>query len=251
MGKRRTGAEAATLDVAEVARFERVADAWWDTSGPFQPLHRLNPVRIDYLRARVAAHFGRDAAAERPLAGLRVLDIGCGGGLVSEPLARLGAKVTGIDASAGAIAAARAHAKQEGLKIAYRRGEVQSLGRARFDLVVALEIVEHVADVAAFVAACAERVAPGGALALATLNRTLRSFALGIVAAEYVLGWVPRGTHDWRKFVRPAELGRALRAAGMDLTDVSGVGFSPLSGGFRLGRDAGVNYLAFAVKPAG
>ncbi|MBM3554737.1 MAG: bifunctional 2-polyprenyl-6-hydroxyphenol methylase/3-demethylubiquinol 3-O-methyltransferase UbiG [Alphaproteobacteria bacterium] len=240
-----------SIDPDEVARFDRIAARWWDPKGAFKPLHRLNPVRVDWIKAGLCRHFGRDPAADAPLKGLRILDVGCGGGLVTEALARLGAKVMGIDAAAEAIAVAKAHAKAAGLKIDYRLGAIEELDAGPFDAVTALEIVEHVADLEAFVAALAGRVRPGGALALSTLNRTARSFVLGIVVAEYVAGLVPRGTHDWKKFVRPSELGALLRRAGCETEAAQGIVLDPLTGGFRLSRDLGVNYLLFATKPGG
>ncbi len=213
----------ASVDPGEVAKFAALAGEWWDPAGTFAPLHRLNPARLTFIRDRIAAHAGRDPLAERPLAGLRVLDIGCGGGLLCEPMARLGAAVTGIDAAEKNVAVAAEHAAEAGLDIDYRHSTAEALAAearaaetrsaeigagngAGFDLVLNMEVVEHVADVAAFLQASAALVAPGGAMALATLNRTPKSFALAIVGAEYVLRWLPRGTHDWRRFLRPSEL---------------------------------------------
>lgn len=234
-----------TVDAREIEAFSSMADRWWDEDGPFGPLHRLNPVRLAYLKRGVCDHFGRDASSERPLSGLAIADVGCGGGLAAEPLARLGAAVTGIDASAEAIAVARAHAEASGLAIDYRPLSVEALAAsgARFDALVALEIVEHVADRRVFVAACCRCVRPGGPILLSTLNRTARSFALGVVAAEYLLRWIPRGTHRWSKFVKPSELARDLRAGGARVEDVTGLGFDPLSNRWFLGRDVSVNYM--------
>jgi 2-polyprenyl-6-hydroxyphenyl methylase/3-demethylubiquinone-9 3-methyltransferase len=240
--------ESASVDAGEVAGFAAVADRWWDAAGPFRPLHRLNPVRLAYIRDALVARFGRDAGAERPLDGLRIADIGCGGGLVCEPLARLGASVTGVDASLDAIEVARAHAEASGLAIEYLQATAEELatdGR-RFDALTALEIVEHVADRPAFVAACCGLIRPGGLLVMSTLNRTPRAFALAIVGAEYVLRWVPRGSHRWRKFVRPAELGRDLRRAGARVADVSGLVYDPLADRWHLDRDVAVNYILAA-----
>ncbi len=227
-----------------------LAERWWDPDGEFKPLHRLNPVRLAYVRDRLAARFGRDPAAPRPLAGLRLVDVGCGGGLLCEPLARLGADVTGIDAGEENVRVAALHAEEAGLEIDYRCTAAETLAAAgeRFDAVVSMEVIEHVADPAPFVRACGRLLNPGGALALATLNRTLKSFALAIVAAEYVLGWLPRGTHQWDRFVRPSELARHLREAGLDLADLTGVTYDPLTGEWRQDTDTQVNYLAFAVK---
>ncbi len=244
-----------SVDPDEVAKFAALAEDWWDPAGKFAPLHRLNPARLNFIRDRIAAHRGRDPSAGRPLAGLRVLDIGCGGGLLCEPLTRLGAAVTGIDAAAENVAAAARHATGAGLDIDYRHATAEDLaaeaaaGGDRFDLVLNMEVVEHVADVAAFLQASAALVAPGGAMVLATLTRTPKSFALAIVGAEYVLRWLPRGTHDWRRFLRPSELVAQLRGAGLDTRELTGVAYNPLTGAWRLApRDLDVNYMVFAVK---
>lgn len=241
----------ASVDDAEIARFAAMAEAWWDPDGKFRPLHKFNPPRLAFLRDRLCAHFGRPPATMRPLEGLSVLDVGCGGGLVSEPLARMGAQVTGIDAAAQNVAAAGAHAAAAGLDIDYRHATAEDLAEAgeRFDAVVALEVVEHVADLDAFLGACAAVVRPGGALAVATLNRTPKAFAFAVVGAEYVLGWLPRGTHQWRKFVRPSELARHFRAHGLTLAELAGMRYDLLTDEWRLGGDLSVNYLAFATKP--
>jgi 2-polyprenyl-6-hydroxyphenyl methylase/3-demethylubiquinone-9 3-methyltransferase len=243
-------AEAASVDPAEVARFQALAERWWDPEGSFRPLHRLNPVRIAYVRDNVAVRLGRDPAAPRPLRDLRLLDVGCGGGLIAEPMCRLGARVTGIDVVARNIEVARLHAAQSGLAIDYRAEPVEATAaRAeRFDVVLALEVVEHVADLPHFLERCAALLEPGGALFVATLNRTVASFVLGIVAAEYLLGWLPRGTHRWSRFVRPSELVRLMRQAGIAAERLDGVRYDPLRGRFVLGRDLSVNYLAFGVK---
>jgi 2-polyprenyl-6-hydroxyphenyl methylase/3-demethylubiquinone-9 3-methyltransferase len=240
-----------TIDPAEIERFGRQSDRWWDPDGPFRPLHRLNPVRIGYIRDQAAAHFGRDARSVVPLDGLTALDIGCGGGLVAEPLARLGAAVTAVDADPRAIAAARAHADLRALAIDYRQGSAEALvaAGARFNLVLALEIVEHVADRGAFIESLADLVAPGGLLILSTLNRTFQSLVLGIGVAEHVLRWVEPGTHDWRKFVRPSDLARDLRRAGFTVADLTGLVFDPLTGAFRLKPgDVRVNYFMVARR---
>lgn len=244
-------AAAASVDPDEVARFSALAAEWWDPAGKFRPLHRLNPVRLAYLRDRLIARFGRDGAGLRPLSGLRVLDIGCGGGLICEPLCRLGATVTGVDASATNIGIARSHAAEAELAIDYRAAAVEDLAAAgeRFDAVLCLEVVEHVADLDGFVAAAATLVRPGGMLIAATLNRTLQSFLLAIVGAEYVLRWLPRGTHRWEKFVRPSELAARLRHAGLDIGDVTGVSYSTLTDSWRLSRDLSVNYMCCASRP--
>ena len=237
-------------DTAELERFAALAERWWDERGPLAPLHKLNPVRVGYVRDRIGARFGRDPLTERPLAGLSVVDIGCGGGLLCEPLARLGAEVTGIDLSPESIEAAARHARAAGLAIDYRVAAAEQLlaEAARFDLVCAMEVVEHVADQETFLYECAALVRPGGGLVLATLNRTFRAFALGIVAAEYVLGWLPRGTHRWSRFVRPSEAARALRRAGLTVADLTGVSYDPLRDRFRLSPDPAVNYMLFAVR---
>ncbi|EKE72148.1 bifunctional 2-polyprenyl-6-hydroxyphenol methylase/3-demethylubiquinol 3-O-methyltransferase UbiG [Oceanibaculum indicum] len=240
-----------TVDAREIAQFAAIADAWWDEEGAFRPLHRLNPVRLRYIRDRLCAHFGRDPEAPKPLNGLRLVDVGCGGGLLWEPMTRMGATVTGIDAAEEGIAAAKAHAASVGLKIDYRAATAESLVAAgeSFDAVISMEVLEHVADVDAFLAACRDLTRPGGALALSTLNRTPKSYLTAIVGAEYVLRWLPRGTHNWKKFIRPSELAAALRRQGLDLADLTGIEYSPLADRFSLGRDLGVNYLAFATRP--
>ncbi len=243
-----------TVDRSEIEKFSRMAADWWNPAGPFRPLHRLNPVRLSYIRDLAVRHFGLDANSVSPLAGLAALDIGCGGGLVAEPIAMMGASVTAVDADEAAIRAARAHASDRGADIDYRVGGLEELAEsgARFDIVLALEIVEHVADLPMFLSTLASVVAPGGLLILSTLNRTLKSMALGIGMAEYVLRWVEPGTHDWRKFVRPSELTRGLRRAGFEMVDLTGLVFDPLAREFRLrADDISVNYFVTAVPRAG
>jgi 2-polyprenyl-6-hydroxyphenyl methylase / 3-demethylubiquinone-9 3-methyltransferase len=239
-----------TIDRDEVARFERIARTWWDAKGPMGILHRFNPVRLQAIRDGAAAHFGRDIGSGHPLSGLSLLDIGCGGGLLCEPLTRLGAKVTGIDPAPTNVEVARLHANQSGLAIDYRQSTVEALVEAgeRYDIVLAMEVVEHVADVRAFVEACTAAVKPGGLLFMATLNRTLKAFALAIVGAEFVLGWLPKGTHQWNKFVTPRELSDAIRQGGMDVVDETGVIFNPLLNQWKLSRDMDVNYMLRAKK---
>ncbi len=240
-----------TVDPAEVERFSRIADEWWDPAGKFAPLHRLNPVRIGYVRDRAAAHWQREALSGHPLEGLSLLDIGCGGGLLSEPMTRLGARVTGVDASARNIAVASLHAERQGLAIDYRQATAEALAAegARFDVVMALEIVEHVSDVDLFLRSCGEMVKPGGLLFLSTLNRTAKAWALAIAGAEYVLGWLPRGTHDWKKFLKPSEVARGLRAGGIETDDIVGVVYSPLSRQWSLNKgDLDVNYMLSGVR---
>lgn len=244
-----------TVDASEIAKFTAMAEAWWDPHGDFKPLHRFNPIRISYIRDVGAAHFGRDVrddvGGEAPFAGLSLLEVGCGGGLLTEPMRRLGAEVTGIDPAPRNIGVARAHAEQAGLKITYLPCAAEDLvaSGASFDVVLAMEVVEHVADVDAFILDCARLVKPGGLLFLATLNRTAKAFALAIFGAEYVLRWLPRGTHDWRKFVKPSELSHALRRAGMTIDQMTGVTFNPLTERWSLTRDLDVNYM-LAAKPA-
>lgn len=239
-----------TVDPAEIEKFRRMAEEWWDPRGKFRPLHRFNPVRLQFLKDRLCRHFGRDPKADRPLTGLRLLDIGSGGGLVAEPLTRLGADVVGIDATARNVEVARLHAAEGGLAIDYRHAAAEELAEAgeSFDAVLALEIVEHVASLEAFVAAAARMTKPGGLLVVATLNRTLKAFGLAIVGAEYVLRWLPKGTHDWRKFVRPSELEAAMRASALTLAEIVGVSYNPLLDRWSLGSDLDVNYLAVATK---
>jgi len=242
---------AASIDSDEIAKFAAMAEAWWDPEGKFRPLHRFNPVRLAFIRDRLCARFGRDPRQDRSLKGLKLLDVGCGGGLLCEPLARLGADVTGLDAAERNIAVAALHAEESGLKIDYRHGSVEELaqGQVRFDAVLNMEVVEHVADVSSFLGASAALVRPGGLMILATLNRTPKAFLLAIVGAEYLLRWLPRGTHDWRRFVRPSELARALRGAGMDIEEMTGVAYNPLADSWRLApRDLDVNYMLVAVK---
>ncbi|MEE8505219.1 MAG: bifunctional 2-polyprenyl-6-hydroxyphenol methylase/3-demethylubiquinol 3-O-methyltransferase UbiG [Kiloniellales bacterium] len=244
----RAGPTGPSVDPEEVAKFSALAEEWWDPAGKFRPLHRLNPVRLAFIRARAAARFGRDPGAA--FEDLSVLDIGCGGGLLSEPLARLGAHVTGIDASEQNVRIAALHAAGAGLDIDYRAATAEALAEAgeSFDLVLNMEVVEHVADAAVFLAASAALVKPGGAMVVATLNRTPKAFALAIVGAEYVLGWLPRGTHDWRKFLRPSELAAGLRRGGLDIEEITGVAYNPLADAWRLSDDLGVNYMLFAVR---
>jgi 2-polyprenyl-6-hydroxyphenyl methylase/3-demethylubiquinone-9 3-methyltransferase len=239
-----------TIDPQEVARFERLAETWWDPRGPMRVLHRFNPIRLAFIRDEACRRFGRDPRTARSLEGLAVLDVGCGGGVLSEPLARLGARVTGLDPAAANLAVARLHAEQGGIPVDYRGETIEDVAASgeRFDIVLAMEVVEHVADVHAFVAACATAVKPGGFLAMATLNRTLRSFALAIVGAEYVLGWLPRGTHEWDRFVTPEELSEAIRRAGLDVFDLQGVTFHPLRDVWSLSRDTSVNYMLLAAR---
>ena len=243
---------AGTIDQDEVARFSRLAGQWWDTRGPMAALHKFNPVRLAYIRDRAAAHFGRDPKRLDSLAGVRVLDIGCGGGILSEPLARLGASVTGADPSDSNIAVARHHAAQSGLAIDYRNTSAEALAEAgeSFDVVLAMEVVEHGTDVCLFVDVAATMVKPEGLLFVATLNRTMKSFALAIVGAEYILRWLPRGTHQWDRFVTPNELEIALEQSGMQIAGETGVIYNLLADRWQLSRDMDVNYMVVAEKAA-
>ncbi|MBC8339048.1 MAG: bifunctional 2-polyprenyl-6-hydroxyphenol methylase/3-demethylubiquinol 3-O-methyltransferase UbiG [Rhodospirillales bacterium] len=239
-----------TASKDEVARFTAIAEAWWDPNGDFAPLHRLNPIRLEFIRDHVCGHFGRDPMADKPLQGLDVIDIGCGGGLLAEPMCRLGGTVTGIDAGLENIDIASLHAGLMGLDIEYRHQLPEELEseKNRYDLVLNMEVVEHVADLDRFLGAAAGLVKPGGVMALSTLNRTLKSLALAKVGAEYLLRWLPPGTHDWKKFVRPSELAAGLEPHGVRLTDLKGMSYNPIDGEWRLSADLAVNYLAFGVK---
>ncbi len=231
----------------EVARFDALAEDWWRPDGPMAPLHRINPVRIEWLVATLARRFKAQGSA--PLEGLAILDIGCGAGLLAEPLSRLGARVTGLDPAPSAIAAAEAHAEATGAELSYRVGTVEELAAegGKFDAVLAMEVVEHVENVSEFVATAASLVAPGGMLCLSTLNRTAKSFVLAVVGAEYVLRWLPRGTHRWEQFITPLELTGALRRAGFVVTTRRGLSFDPLRREWRLSDDLSVNYFLAAV----
>jgi len=240
-----------SVDPGELEKFGAIAEQWWNPEGQFRPLHQINPVRLAYIRDQACAHFGRDAASLTPLAGLTVLDVGCGGGLLCEPLARLGAAVTGIDAEARNIEIARAHSAAVDLAIDYRAASAEELAGEdrRFDIVLNMEVIEHVADVERFLADCSALLSDGGLMVLSTLNRTAKAFALAVVGAEYVLRWLPRGTHDWRRFVRPSELTRALARAGIAVHDLAGLAYRPLSDQWVLDRgDLSVNYLGMGVK---
>lgn len=241
-----------TIDKIEVDRFRAIASEWWDPAGKFRPLHDINPVRLEFLRDQIAAHFDRDPRVAKPFAGLSFLDVGCGGGLIAEPLARLGASVTGIDPGEENITVAREHAEAQGLEIEYIVGTSDDLVAAgrTFDCVNALEVLEHVPDMTVFLKGCTPLVASGGLFLTSTISRTFKSFALAIVAAEYILGWVPRGTHDWNRFATPAELRGMLRDSGLEPLAERGMVYNPLKGVWALSDDCDVNYLASAVKPA-
>lgn len=240
-------AQAATsIDPAEVARFSAVADQWWDAHGKFAPLHKFNPIRLGFIREQALARFGRDAAAAQPFEGLRLLDIGCGGGLLSEPMRRLGFQVTGVDASERNIGVARVHADRSGLAIDYRASTAEALlaaGEAPFDVVLNMEVIEHVADPKAFLADCSRLLAPGGLMVVATLNRTLKSLAFAKIGAEYILGWLPRGAHDWRKFLTPQELIGLAQGPALAVDGPFGVAYDPLSDRWSQSRDTAINYM--------
>lgn len=242
-----------TVDPAEVAKFEAMAAEWWDPAGKFKPLHMLNPCRLDYICTQIAAEFGRDLRADRPLAGLRLLDIGCGGGLLAEPMARLGADVVGADAAERNIPVARIHAEQSGLSIDYRHTTAEALAAAgeRFDVVLNMEVVEHVADPLGYLTACHDLLKPGGLMVCSTLNRNLKSYMMAIVGAEQIMRWLPRGTHEWSKFITPDELYDLLRRAGLDPVDRKGMVFNPLGWSWSLSdRDLSVNYVTTSLRRA-
>ncbi|MGH1423615.1 MAG: bifunctional 2-polyprenyl-6-hydroxyphenol methylase/3-demethylubiquinol 3-O-methyltransferase UbiG [Pseudooceanicola sp.] len=241
-----------TIDPAEVAKFEAMAAEWWDPSGKFKPLHMMNPVRLDYICAQIAGEFDRDLGADKPFAGLRVLDIGCGGGLLCEPMARLGADVVGADAAGGNIPVAQTHAEQSGLSIDYRHTSAEALADAgeRFDVVLNMEVVEHVADPQAYLSACSRLLRPGGLHLCSTINRNAKSFAVAIVGAEWVMRWLPKGTHEWNKFITPDELYGLIRQAGMEPVDKKGYVFNPVSWQWHISdRDLSVNYVTAAIRP--
>ncbi len=239
-----------TVDKDEIERFSRIADEWWDENGKFKPLHRMNPIRLGYIRDRAAMHFGKDSAQIQSLSGLSLLDIGCGGGLLCEPLTRLGAQVTGIDASEKNIRVASLHAEKMGLNINYQCAAAESL-TTQYDIVLAMEIVEHVADVAAFLKAVSALVKPGGILFMSTLNRTIKSYTMAIVGAEYVLRWLPRGTHEWKKFLKPSELCGGLREENMVIDHMTGAVYQPFHNSWSLNeQDLSVNYMLTATKAA-
>lgn len=240
-----------TIDDGEVERFSRLAAEWWNPAGKFKPLHKFNPVRLAYIREQVGLNFGKDLAGAAPFEGLRILDIGCGGGLICEPLARLGAAVVGADASQTNIEVARLHAEQSGLTIDYRAATAEAIAAdgERFDVVLALEVVEHVSDADYFLASCTAMVKPGGLLLVATINRTLKAMAFAIVGAEYVLGWLPKGTHQYSKLVRPAEIRRPVEASGMAVIEETGIVYHALADAWRPSKDLDVNYMVLARRP--
>ena len=242
-----------TVDPGEIAKFEAMAAEWWNPSGKFKPLHMLNPCRLDYINSQIAAEFGRDLKAPSPFAGLRLLDIGCGGGLLSEPMARLGAEVVGADAAERNIPVARLHAEQSGLDIDYRHATAEALAEAgeRFDVVLNMEVVEHVASPPDYLRAVHDLLKPGGMHVCSTLNRNPKSYMMAIVGAEHVMRWLPKGTHDWSKFITPDELFQLLRDAGLDPVDRKGFVFNPLGWSWHVSdRDLSVNYVTASLRPA-
>jgi len=244
---------ASSIDADEVARFSALAAKWWDPAGEFAPLHRFNPTRLAFIREQALLRFGRDATARAPFAGLRLLDIGCGGGLLCEPMARLGFEVVGVDASAENVGTAKAHADALGLAIDYRASTAEDLlaaGAGPFDLVLNMEVIEHVADPGQFLRDTARLIAPGGMMIVATLNRTAKAFALAKLGAEYILRWVPAGTHDWKRFLTPDELRGFLAGEPVEVDGPFGVAFDPLSGRWSRSDDADVNYMITVSRPA-
>ncbi|HEY8194338.1 MAG TPA: bifunctional 2-polyprenyl-6-hydroxyphenol methylase/3-demethylubiquinol 3-O-methyltransferase UbiG [Hyphomicrobium sp.] len=242
----------ATLDPEEVQRFSRLASEWWDPNGKFRPLHQIGPPRLSFIRDEAVAHFDRDPKALRPLSGLTALDIGCGGGLVAEPLSRMGATVTAIDPAERNIAIAKSHAEAQGLAVDYRAARVEDLvaEKRTFDIVACLEVVEHVPDPEKFVAECSALVRPGGLAIFSTINRTFKAWALAIVGAEYILGWLPRGTHQWDRFIKPEDLARFVEAAGLEAPRFEGITYNPLRDVWSRNPDTDVNYLMSAKKAA-
>lgn len=240
-----------SIDPADVARFSAQAAEWWDARGPFAPLHKFNPARLAFVRDRVSERFGRNVRTRAAFEGLTLLDVGCGGGLIAEPMRRMGFSVTAIDASTENIGTARAHAEQQGLDINYRASTVEQLeaaGAGPFDVVLTLEVIEHVADPEAFVRTCSRLVRPGGLLIVATLNRTLKSLALGKVAAEYILRWVPAGTHDWNQFLKPEEIRTMLAQEPLTVTGPFGLVYDPITDRWSESDDAGINYMMVATR---
>jgi 2-polyprenyl-6-hydroxyphenyl methylase/3-demethylubiquinone-9 3-methyltransferase len=242
-----------TVDPGEVAKFEAMAAEWWDPKGKFKPLHMLNPCRLDYITRQIAAEFGRDLTAPHPFKGLRILDIGCGGGLLAEPMARLGADVVGADAAERNIPVARVHAEQSGLTIDYRHTTAEAMAEAgeHFDVVLNMEVVEHVADPQGYLTACQQLLKPGGLMICSTLNRNPKSYVMAIIGAEHVMRWLPKGTHEWQKFITPDELYNLIRGAGLTPVDRKGFVFNPIAWTWSLSdRDLSVNYVTASTKPA-
>ncbi len=244
--------KASTIDPSEIEKFQAMATEWWDPSGKFKPLHMLNPCRLDYIASQIAAEFDRDLSMRAPFSGLRILDIGCGGGLLSEPMARLGAEVVGVDAAERNVPVASLHADEQGLSIDFRHATAEDLVAEgeTFDAVLNMEVIEHVSDPGTFLAACHDLLKPGGLMTCSTINRTAKSFALAIVGAEYVMRWLPAGTHQWSRFITPDELFGLLRQAGLEPVDRTGFVFDPLGWSWRLSdRDLSVNYVTTSLRP--
>ncbi len=252
-GQAHAAAAHVTVDPEEIAKFSAMAAEWWDPKGKFKPLHKFNPVRLAFIRDQVCTHFNRDPNGRQPLEGLALLDIGCGGGLLAEPMTRLGATVVGVDAAEKNIMTARVHAEEQGLAIDYRAGEVEDLTAEdlQFDVILNMEVVEHVADVSAFLGACATLMKPGGLMIIATINRTAKAYALAIVGAEYILGWLPKGTHSYDKLVQPLEIHDALTPHGIRIQAPIGVSYNPLLDQWKTSRDTDVNYMVVCDKPGG
>jgi 2-polyprenyl-6-hydroxyphenyl methylase/3-demethylubiquinone-9 3-methyltransferase len=245
--------QTSSVDAEDVARFSRIAAEWWDPHGKFAPLHRFNPVRLSFIRGQALAHFARDAKSRQPFAGLRLLDIGCGGGLLSEPMRRLGFDVTGVDASERNIGTAAAHAAASGLAVDYRCATAEALlaqGAGPFDVILNMEVIEHVNAPGDYLRCCSRLLAPGGLMIVATLNRTLKALALAKIGAEYVLGWVPRGTHDWNRFLRPEQIRVFLQNEPVDVSGPFGVSFNPLTGAWAVSHNTDINYMMTVSKPA-
>jgi len=247
-----TATTGTSIDDTEVDRFSKMSALWWDTEGPFRPLHQLNPVRLRYIRDRLCQQFGRDPTAPRPLDGLRAADIGCGGGLLCEPMTRLGAKMVGVDPSEENVSIAKNHASAMGLDIDYVQATAEDLSAwgEKFDVVLNMEVVEHVADVPGFLSACGSLFKDDdSAMVVATLNRTAKAYLFAIIGAEYVLGWLPRGTHDWNRFIRPSELRRHLASGNLKVQDLSGISYDPIARDWRLSSSLAVNYMGFVTRP--
>jgi 2-polyprenyl-6-hydroxyphenyl methylase/3-demethylubiquinone-9 3-methyltransferase len=242
--------ETSSVDAAEVAKFSAMADELWDPTGKFAPLHKFNPLRLTFIRDTAAAHFGRDPKSLSPFSGLSLLDVGCGGGLLSEPMARLGFQVLGADASERNVKTAGAHAAATGVRVAYRATTAEALAEESptFDVVLNMEVVEHVADLPGYLASCSKLIKPGGLMFVATLNKTLKSLALAKIGAEYILGWLPRGTHDWSRFIEPAKLRSMLEELGVNILKTQGIAFDPLAWDWRLSSDVDVNYMVVAER---
>ncbi len=253
MGSEKTTAQAKSVNPDEIEHFSAMADTWWDPNGPFKPLHRLNPTRIKFVRDQICDHFSRDPYEEAPLKGLRILDIGCGGGLLSEPITRLGADVVGADAAEKNIKTARIHAEKMDLKIDYRHITAEELAEAgeKFDVILNMEVIEHVADISSFLTACHQLLKDDGCMTLSTINRNIKSWAMAIAGAEYILRWLPVGTHDWNKFLKPSELADYALNTGFSIKIISGMVYNPFTTDWSLdSHDFSVNYLALAVKSA-